>query len=459
MRKLLITFFLLLTLSVSVLVIGHRTVDSLQDQITVTETVLDGDPAAAQGLTVTLDTDCEGQLFWHTTYEIGADPTQDSLPTADFSFSAVPVNSPVSISDFLFLEFGSVYYHANGNLRMEDLSDSFDPDDSLGASIMMAPAADLAARTLPGETSSETVNLCDYYSYYPIGLQYRTGGTFGTQLSIDPGFRDTLTRYFRIPVSEEIQVTVSISKDEADNIRSASCDLAAGSIPINNGGIVTEEGFYLILWTKDPADADLVSHIAGGYGVYFIPVQQSEDDLSPVVSDRIRNICSMDPEAAQAVYLAESQDRTKLFLFTREEDQLVMTVLQKETWEPLQHLILPPGQIQTVTAKDDTLILRIWDGTSSRMLVINNEEGAYSVWLDTVMGDVQNLTSNDICDFCFDGERLAVAFYVFDSASFRLQVYDRSGLLYEGQYDHTGDSAVFRMAVGWNDRRLALEWE
>lgn len=487
MKKSLLVFFLLLVLSVSTLTAAHGAITQLQDDVTITETTLAGDPAAADGLTVSLDTALREHLFWHTTYHAGTDPAAET----DFTFSSTPVPTASPVSEYVYLETGNVFFGISGHIS--DLQNDVSLTDYNGAPYMVLAAIDVADRIPAGQTRTETVNLHDYYPYYTVGLLFDTGETFGTpffpyKINIRQEINDALAQYFRIPVPEDAWIQIQISKDNTGaicDVTTASVDSVlddssgtastAPAINADNGlefslssdGIVTEEGFYLILWTDADMAAQAFSEIAGGYGVYFIPISQPAESELYIEIDRIQNIYPLDPETSQAVSLMESEDETQLLLFIREQEQMTLTVLDRETWEPVQQLSLPTGSILSSLQGDDVLILHLWDDGSYRFVALCREDGLYSLWLDAPMTEWFTVDPNTIYlygnpGFCFDGQRLAIAYQTpyADASSLCVMVYGQTGLLYAGQYLHNGDQISPRMQnPAWADSSMTLRWE
>ena len=82
MRKCLILFAVLLLCALVFLSAAMAAVDSGKTAITVTETTLTGDAAAAAGLIVEQFQNVDHRLFWHTTYEAAAEPE----PETEFEF-------------------------------------------------------------------------------------------------------------------------------------------------------------------------------------------------------------------------------------------------------------------------------------------------------------------------------------------------------------------------------------
>lgn len=462
MRKSLILLAVLLFLSVTVLAAGHVAVDRMQDDIMITETTCAGDPAAAEGLTVALHTHLQNHLFWRTSYAAGTDPA----PETGFTFSAFPVKEQRNGTEHAFLTLGATNSGRRGNDL--DLTDT-NWEPGFGAPDMLLPAADVAARTQAGETHTEVVSLQDYYQYYTVGL------TCGS-VRIDQEASQALSQYFKIPVPEGKQVEVSISKNQGgkiyearmgpvgsismDGSADASAAQAVEETSLYSDGIVTDQGIYLRLWTDSNA-AEVFSEIAGGYGVYFIPFEEAEMGQPRLDAAQTQNIYALDPKTARPVKIVESQDKTRLLLFTLEQDQLILTVLDAETREPLQRLPLPTDQTPGVYQEGALVLLHVWnaDHTQARFLLLCREDdGTYRLELDV---PVYEFEGSDVYynspSFCYDGERLAVASFA-QTCTVCLLIYDQTGLRYAGRYVHTADQIEPKMQTNWSDA-LVLRWE
>ncbi len=460
MRKSLVLWILLLVLAAAALAVGHGAVSAMSDDVVISETTLYGDPAAAHGLTVSLHTNYERHLFWRTVYAAGP----ETAPETEFSFSAAELYDTRPAEDDVWLMTGSVNFGIGGSdLSDTDLYGSAWGIDGQGIPLMQRPALDVAKRTAAGETHTETVRLRDYYQYYTVGMEMQTEATFGRWADLDQADSKALSEYFRFPVEEDLLMEVTVSRDTAGAVYDVDCRAVDGESGVQAYGIVTERGFYLYLYTPRDEEKGLPSYdfskVAGGYGVYFIPIDVTETDLD-VRTDRIQNIYPLDPAKAQTVCLEESQDGAQLLLFTLEKDRLVLTVLDQETWEPLQRLPLPTGMCPEVHQIEDLLILLNWDA-EPRILVLTREKGVYDLWLDAPALSQREEERQYINDpqFAFDGSRLAMAGFMDYgvSPSLRLLTYDRTGLTYVGHYAHNASGSLLRMGTEWPDA-LTLSW-
>lgn len=441
MRKSLIFLAVLLVLSVAVLAVGQGMISAMGDDVTITETTLAGDPAAAEGLTVSLHPTYKYHLEWRTVFSAGADPK----PETGFHYSARTLSDVRTGTPTAWMQIGGLNFSMSATGGAVDLEDD---SDELGFAAMLRPAADVATRTQPGEIRTETVHLRDYYDYYSLYLDY-----YGV---IGQTGQAALSDYFKIPVQADVQVEVAVGKDEAGTVYQVECNTLDGGASVFGYGLFTEQGLFLGLGTEEgesggtPVD---FSEIQGGYGIYFIPMEQGV-----LATDRIENIFPMDPATAQYVTLEERFDGKSLLLFTREQGTLVLTVLDLETLEPFQRLELPTAETPAIWQAEDLLLLRVYE-EGPRLLALSMEDGLYRLWLDTPEYQFENVWYWDPA-LSFDGSRLAMACYEnkYNKLSLCLAVYDETGLTYAGRYAHNADTFDSDINTYWSDA-LMLQWE
>lgn len=464
LRRSLILFAVLLLLSVGALAAGHAAVSGMQEEVCITEMTYAGEPAA--GLRVDLHTYYGNYLSWRTSYTAGTDPA----PETDFTFSISGNWEETEAAADARLSIGTVSLGMSGNDL--DLTDSLSL--GWGEPSMLRPAADVASRTPAGETYTEIFDLRDYYSYYLLNL-------YCSSVEQDEADMDAVIQYFKIPVREGTMLEVCIRKDEAGRVCEVdmgpvgyvSAFASAGEAPavpvgedgvptLNSESVVTDQGIYLVLWT-DGSAAEVFSEIEGGYGVYFIPFEKQESGKLHIAAAQTQNIYALDPETVQSLHIVESQDGTRLLLFTQEQDQVFLTVLDIETRTALQRLPLSMDHLPEVFQEASRLLLYGWnaDYTQPRFLLLCQEEDAYRLELDVPAYQFDEADYWIFSpSFCFDGQRLAVAYFPksYYSCTVCLLVYDQTGLRYAGRYAHNADPTFSPM---FRDRKdaLRIRWE
>jgi hypothetical protein len=191
-----------------------------------------------------------------------------------------------------------------------------------------------------------------------------------------------------------------------------------------------------------------MSQIPGGYGIYCLPYEVT-DDGAVVYGENLRMVFAIDPEA-EVVQLFPSADDSRLLLVTREEGVYWLTVIDRAEMTQLQKFELLDNAedqgVWTLYPADDFFVLILGN---LRFAVVSGTPGDgyaldFTADLNECDAMVPYLASDAAMDF--DGEKLAVAaekqtgeFYSDKSCSFYLAVFDRTGLLYFGEYDSSLD--------------------
>lgn len=165
MKKSFLLFLLLICLAVGGLAGMSVWVSKDNEAVEVTQTTLQGDPAAAQGLTITVHNQMFNQLFWDTKF-----PAANAAEaTSEFRFSQKVLN---------FYEFHDyppeISMPSFGGGMSSDMGIDLEREDWGNGGILTRPAIDLSKTMGPNETKSKTVHVADYYSCYPIVLDYYT---------------------------------------------------------------------------------------------------------------------------------------------------------------------------------------------------------------------------------------------------------------------------------------------
>ena len=152
MKKLIVLLCLLIALGLfGVCAIGAA-VSEGKDQVTLTPRHLYGDPAAAQGATVSMLVHLDEHLLWNITHPIGGE-TQ-----ADYSLSLREMDFDRNASYLAVQLYGDFEYGLNTRTPVDEL---------VGIELAYRELFD---RTEPGTKGTAEVRLQDYYTYYPIRI-------------------------------------------------------------------------------------------------------------------------------------------------------------------------------------------------------------------------------------------------------------------------------------------------
>ena len=455
MRKSIIIVIMLLVLSLSGVIIAHGMVDESKDAVVLDETVLYGDKSAAEGLSVNIRVHCNNRLFWDTTYTAGKEP---GIHT-DFHFSQAEQNRQPGVPDR-----HGIWFNIQDNFGFSS-GRGIDPDDFSHRSLtggMEKIFKDVANRTAAGSTHTETVYVSEYYDFYPVTVElilpvYWKEWVDGN-LSIQQAITDRsasinrkIASYFKIPVRDDHQVEVAITKNDDGliaDIRIRSVD--DSGLDLRTASVVTENACYFTLgnrtWRGDIIDT---SYMPGGYGIYCLPFT-SEGEHRFVSGDDLRMVYALD-EQIQVVNMAVDKDGNKLLLLTRESGVCWLTVLDAETAEELQKL-------QVIDCPE---YVYIWNTFyHDDFLVVFTSQNRFSLIEVNPAGEYRHVFTSEIYEhgsgeyeiplsysaaMCWNGEKLAIAELQYSGnlgekgCGFYLFVYDMSGPLYVGKYDSSLD--------------------
>lgn len=466
MRKSLIIIAVLLALSIGVIVSAAVTMDARHECIAITEETLYGDPAAAAGLSVSTRVHNDHHLFWDTTYQVCADPRPETV----FSYSDAPLYEQGEPEGHFAVETAYLNCGMSGTIDLEqEMENNNAYSDSTGLWYMVKDVAD---RTEPGEEHTELVNLIDYYATFPIdfsfdpykGMEYWEG---------HESFTKYLNRIFPIPVPEELRLNVTICKDEEGNIYNIDYyeeDPGAAEVTyVWSPSVVLYDGvFFGMVGNVD------FSQFPDGYGLYYLPIAEN-DKINAInrstgetvheiyLTQRIKNIYPMDPADSEEGSLWLSADRKQVYAITKEQGEYILTVFDSQTCEILQQLKPGINQIPTLWQQDNIVALvtrdEAWENFFLQVYLV--EDGKLTLWLDTELfqeGDSGPYWYVDT-EMAYDGERLAIVQYhdSWDIATHQVLIYDQTGLLYAGDFHHSGDDLPDRL-ITW-DGGLQIKWD
>ncbi|KPU45626.1 hypothetical protein OXPF_08590 [Oxobacter pfennigii] len=434
MRKSLIVTILLLVLAAGSLYYAHDLVDERKDKATIEETVLYGDKSVADGITADIRTHCDYRLFWDTRYTVGENPEIST----DFTFSQTKIYTSRTISYhgiYFDSTFGDYGLSTTGSIDMADQS---------------ALAKDVASRTEPGEERTERVYIKDYFDFYPIIVNFDTPFIgFAVNEETLAIFAD----YFRIPVHPEHRVEISIEKDSAGKIFSiGTSTIKDGSVDLKAEGVVTDDScfFTLSFRTEDGKLLD-TSHIPGGYGIYYFPLHNEDGNDGILTADELQMVFRIDSERAEVVSLQTNAQKNRLLLVTIENGAYMLTVIDAETMKQLQKLeilkAVEGSVFRNLYIYDDFIVPAVNDGRFA--LLAPDGSGNYEVRFTAQFNEYEELGyifSNEV-SMDYNGEELAVSAFQDGwnasrkNNSFYLAIYDRTGLTYVGNYEHSLDKS------------------
>lgn len=431
MRKSFLIMVLMLAMSVGLVYVAHGRVEQDKERVAINETVLYGDKAAAEGITIDCSAYCANHLFWDTHYTVGEEPVTHT----DFTFSQAEKrqsNNYPYPGIVIYGNYGGYGINSTGGISMEEQT---------------TPVQAVASRTAPGEEHKETVYMKDFYDYYPIYVDARQSDIVNV-LSEDK--QKTFSDYFKFPVYPAHQLEISVTKDAAGSVHSISVTDLNGVYLVSES-VLTDSGCFFILSCRTSNDGSLLdtSQIAGGYGIYYVPYDEDNNTIDLAV-EQVDMVFGVDAEQAEIVSLRASTDKKTLLLLTRENEAYMLTVIDAATMTQRQKLKLlstPEAESFGPMFIYDDFIVPVISGGRFAVVAVTSS-GDYELRFTGQAEVLQfDLSIGTVMDF--DGERLAITEFLsrYDTCDFYLDVFDKTGLIYSGKYDNSLDNGPFADSV------------
>ena len=417
------TMAALLVLSLALLIGASLSLGRQKEQIDWSVTVLEGDPAAAAGVTLTLRLqDTGGNLLWDSVLTM--DPEGFQADTG-FTYRLDPPKRSVT-------EVQRSYVHTfsgGGSLYIYDADKSPDQISKSQATHWGLPwdaILDVLSRTPEGETVTETVDLSDYYEAFPIVV---TGEamSYGTASEI----RLLAPTLGPMPEGTDVEITVGRHSDLEISIMTSSDTMwpSITSLPWGDGFLV-----YAHMGDRMSHDAPMPSDVPLSQGICYLSTQ-GDGALTLRLPLDLSRVEILETRLGQ-------DDRLQVWL--RENGTLVLLIADPDTGEILQRLDL-------LSVSEDSYLSVIQEEANCLFTVMGNgdfcllergADGALSPALkgrprstsgDEIRGAVVDALTRYGSNILWDGERLiwtaGSQYYYYPMDIVPLAVYDRTGPL------------------------------
>ncbi|MEG2000239.1 MAG: hypothetical protein RR053_02430 [Evtepia sp.] len=443
MKKSFLVTILLLLLSVGGICASFYIVDAKQNALTIKETVLFGDKAAAEGIQVAYRMNEQKQLFWDAEYTVGERSTvhtkyrftQVRQPDDRRVFPNVRISDPIG-----FKLSASVADLKTPSLKNFERS-----------SYVSKPAEEVETRTMPGETREETFFIRDYCEFYPITMQ--------VYIPIDDrqkigetevvAFDWKCSDYFKIPISPMHKIKVAVTKDEMGKTLEVTSESDSGDINFMPQVVRTTSGLFCTLTLNDAHTGENVPMPQELSGIHFIPMEDIQDNHEPKSA---RMVYPLNPQTTRVVRLEKSFTQEQLLLLTEENDQIMLSVLSADGKQLLHKMEVckaaRKAEVLAIKQYDKLSMICFSDGTF--VLLTNDTSGVYAVAMRGSFKEFKPIAEIlDTMALDYDGRRLAVVCYQCERRyGTYLLVYEKNALRYAGQYNPTIDS----IPTPWNEQ-------
>lgn len=460
MKKRFLVFVPLVCLSLCALIVLPIWVGKGGEQVEITQTTLEGDPAYAQGLNVTCCTALGNHLFWATTFSAqnpaGArtelttyqNERDTGVYTTQLKVTPASCNFGISTSE-------------NSNTGLLD--------DSWGHwnyEAFLEPIKELAQEMEPGTTRTFSVCLNDWYDTWPMTIdQYQVSVDWEgmSQEQADRQFQN----FFGIPVPQNFILYYTLKMNEKGAVYdvevsptppmeepqeeitgdAATVQEAEGAVPsepfLESYSVRGEQGWYLVLnnrFEEEGQPRTDLSHVQGGNGVFLIPAQNVGWKDTLRLGD-IRTVYPF-PEGESAISIDRDQ-AGRLLVYTEDEaGTWYLTVLEEESAQVLQRLELGQlGGVSILAYVEGDGIRLIQAGSERLLLLVEEGEGYRLESILPVPEDMMYQFSDwaQSNSAAWDGERLAVICPQFSSYETQMlaAVWQDGKLVYLGSYQNS----------------------
>ncbi len=273
MKKLFYAVSFLLALSL-VLMIGSQAI-LLQkaDEVSVTQTHLYGDPAAALGVKTAMRATMDQHIYWDVFHTVGGETD------VDFFYTEERGHSSGEKAWFQLQSFSGIGMSSTGSIDFEKEEGEH----------MFKPAAALAAEMGKNEKRSKTYHLADFYDYYVIVPDIRLPSkSNNVYWHLDSGEeRAFLNDYFKFPVHPDHMLAVNVET----NAMGGACDVNMQTVgetdfQLGTYSTYTDHGFYFTFSIYNGLTPLDTSHVRDGYGIYITPLAPNSAGVLRTPEDR-----------------------------------------------------------------------------------------------------------------------------------------------------------------------------
>lgn len=445
MKKIYAIIIAIVLISCSVFGVVAATVGAEKDRVNITETVIYGDKAVAEGLEITTTNYLKYKLYWKTNYTIG----NDSLTKTEYTFHPTAYYGEENRH-----RYEGVWFDEGIEYGFNDATPVSQLEGIQKAYKELFDSADY------GEEKYKTVYLKDYYDYYPIGVGFDLPNTNwygydGENLKGEPYdalyVSEKFSEFFKIPVLESDNVRISVEKGEDGDCYSTGTDkmncyqlYSVGTVAQSkNRCFFTINNYKYADYENNADKLEYIdtSMIKGGYGIYsFYYFGGDSASRTGIMADRLETVYPL-KEKTIVNHITLNNEETKLLLFTVENESSYLTVIDIETMTEDQRLLIDDSSMGTVYKYDDFIVTDMGESIS----VISVKDNVYSLEFNVqkasfIDENYQDLWNADYMDF--KNGKLALVGNDFEKETgyevcdFFVSVYDKSGLRYYGVYDN-----------------------
>ena len=317
MKGTFLAFLLCLALALGGLGAAAHTLGTQGQGVEVSARPRQGDPAAAQGLVATQQAQYQpgrnrpsqwnGALLWDLT--IPLDNPAASRTACTFHRGDLPAPNDRQGITLTFPHQQDLIFYGYGCTEAELRLGGTDADPRL------APLyADVASRTPPGETRTETVDPRQYLDCYPLQVTVNLANqetdydwsVSQTARAQEAALQEAFQAFFAFPFAPDTRWAVTVSKEdrggpEANAITQASIRPVGPDVALDCRWALGADAVYFTFAPTQGEAGSLpeVSQVPGGYGIYRLALAENQKGAFQADPDSLALVYPLDPQGGQ----------------------------------------------------------------------------------------------------------------------------------------------------------------
>ena len=406
---------------------------------------LNGDVKEAEGIRFWLHNNWAEQLYWDTLVTIGG--VEDGLVESETVFRPDWKGSSERqyrfYSPLLHREEG-VELHIENGTSIHNMSKQGIALENSSIPFVKS-AIDVASRVAPGQSRTEVLKLSNYYEYYDMWME-----VFSFRSQLWNGGDNFIPDFFgmEVPDSHEIEVTISKNENGAVNNVDIYTINDEGRSAILSSSHMAKDGIYFSFHCVDDSGKMVKMKTKVGNGIFFLPLEGMDDEegsLKVLISD-MKKVYSLPSEDCFVMEVQMDEAREKLFILTREAEQVVLRVVDASTMEERQKIRLTDVTDMTALKQMDQVEDGVWvlltDGTFCYLT--KGEDGNLQKQNTGSLGEGPRLDDNSERPLAYDldhqdGKLAIICEESYYGNSAYVYVFEGDTLLYKGYFLHSGD--------------------
>lgn len=424
------------------LIYGINMILDQSDDVEITFQVLEGDAAAAEGISFRIGNQLQEGLYWDSFVTVHENTEQLEVFT-EFENNWKERSDSVHYVSSYFLD-ETIRLFINGDYMVWN-GGNIDFDAISNYSTVLLSAEEftaIAERTGAGETHTEEFQLNKYLNYYDIYISENLrAGSY-----LIAGNHELAKNFFRIHIPDSHKYKVSITKDADGKITQVGC--GSESMQFESCSVQTADGLYFAFYgIKDEQVVDLTK--GSGNGIFCIPLKTAMEETNAayapettILYNQLVNAFPLPEKDCYPLELITDEAEENLFLLTCENKKAVLRIIDKATMKEKQKLELMDYAEMGIYYGHDEHQMDLLD--EGLVLILNDnafcfvaeENGIYETKIVTSLGEGPGGNREKVYDMVYQDGRLVLLIAKGQSWSSEAYLYilSQSGVEYKGRF-------------------------